>query len=268
MDLEKMANRIRRDIIHAVYSAQSGHPGGSLSGVEILTYLFFEEMKIDPKESKKKERDFFVMSKGHATPLYYSVLSERGYFERELLEGFRKIDSILQGHPVRGIPGVDMSTGSLGQGISTAVGMALSQKLDKSNYQTYVLMGDGEANEGIVWEALMSAAHYKLDNLTVFMDHNGLQIDGKNEDVMNIEPIGDKFRAFGWEVINIDGHSFKEIKEAIDKAKTIKEKPTLILAKTIKGKGVSFMENDYNWHGKAPNEEEYKKAMKELGGGF
>lgn len=264
MDLEALAKVIRRDIVSTVYYAQSGHPGGSLSGVEILTYLFFREMRISPENPEMKDRDLFVLSKGHASPLYYSVLSERGFFDRELLKTFRKSGSILEGHPVRGVPGVDMNTGSLGQGLSSAVGMAIGQKLDNSDYHTFAMIGDGEANEGIIWEAAMSAAHYKLDNLIVFMDHNGLQIDGKNKDVMNIEPVKDKFKAFGWEVFEIDGHSFDEIEEALEKAKKVKGKPSFILANTVKGKGVSFMENEVAWHGKAPNEEQYKEAMEEL----
>lgn len=265
MDLEKTALKVRRDILTAVHSAQSGHPGGSLSGVEILTFLYFEEMRIDPKEPRKKDRDLFVLSKGHASPLYYSVLSERGFFDKELLKTFRKINSPLQGHPDRNkVAGVDMSTGSLGQGLSCAVGMALGQKLDNSEYNTYVLMGDGEAQEGIVWEALMSAAQYKLSNLIVFMDHNGLQIDGTNTEVMNIEPIYEKLKAFGWEVFHIDGHNFEEIKNAL-KSRS-KTKPTAIICDTVKGKGISFMENNKNWHGKATDEDEYKKAMAELGG--
>ncbi|NLM06040.1 MAG: transketolase [Tissierellia bacterium] len=265
MKLEAIAKKIRVNIIEEVFNAKSGHPGGSLSGVEILTYLYFKEMRIDPENPHKEDRDRFVLSKGHATPLLYATLAERGFFDTKELTGFRKIDSMLQGHPVIKVPGVDMSTGSLGQGFSTSIGMAISQKLDKKGFRTYVLLGDGELQEGICWEAFMAGAHYKLDNLTIFIDHNGLQIDGKNEDVMNVEPIADKIGAFGWNTISINGHDFGEIEEAVNTAKKLKGGPTAIIAKTVKGKGVSFMENQAGWHGKAPNEEERNKALEELG---
>ncbi|HLR34473.1 MAG TPA: transketolase [Tissierellales bacterium] len=268
-EYKTIANNLRVNIINMLYEAQSGHPGGSLSACEILTALYFKEMKVDPENPNWDERDRFILSKGHGSPVLYSALAERGYFPKEELNSFRKINSMLQGHPdMKDIPGVDMTTGSLGQGISAASGTALAGKLDRKDYRVYGLVGDGEVQEGIVWEMAMFAAHYKLDNLTVFLDHNGLQIDGKNEDIMNIEPIDEKFKAFGWHVITIDGHDFDEIFNAIDEAKNTKDKPTMILAKTIKGKGVSFMENQVGWHGKAPNEEEKEKALEELGGGI
>lgn len=267
MNLKDVAKEVRIDIIEEVFSANSGHPGGSLSGVEILTYLYFKEMRIDPENPTKRDRDRFVLSKGHASPLLYAVLAERGFFDKSLLKTFRKIDSVLQGHPdMKGVPGVDMSTGSLGQGFSVATGMALAQKMDNNGFRTFVLLGDGECQEGIVWEAAMSAAHYKLSNLIAFVDHNGLQIDGKNSDVMEVEPLDKKFEAFGWNVLKIDGHSFEEIESAVEKAKTNGNAPTAIIAKTIKGKGVSFMEDKAGWHGKAPNAEEREMAIKELRG--
>lgn len=266
-ELKEIALNIRKDVVRMTHSAKSGHPGGSLSACEIMTTLYFKEMRIDPNNPKWEDRDRFVLSKGHATPVLYSTLSQRGFFPKEELLNFRKIDSILQGHPdMKGIPGVDMSTGSLGQGLAAANGMALAAKLDNKDYRVYALVGDGEIQEGIIWEAAMLAAHYKLDNLTVFLDHNGLQIDGLNRDVMNVEPIDKKFEAFGWNVIKIDGHDFEQIIEAIDKSKKAKEKPTIIIAKTVKGKGVSFMENQANWHGTAPNDEQAQKAFAELGG--
>lgn len=261
------ALKIRRDIIESVAEAKSGHPGGSLSSVEILTALYFNVMNIRPDEPKWEDRDRFVLSKGHAAPLLYSVLAERGYFPREELLKLRKLGAMLQGHPdMKGTPGVDMSTGSLGQGISAAVGMAIAGKIDKKDYRVYALLGDGELEEGQVWEASMAAAHYKLDNLTAFVDHNRLQIDGPVKDVMSPEPVADKFKAFGWEVICINGHDYKQIFDAIDKAKNTKGKPTVIIAETIKGKGVSFMENQVGWHGSAPNMEQRDKALNELGG--
>ena len=264
-----IANTLRIDIIKMLEKSKSGHPGGSLSACEILTALYFKEMNIDPKNPKKDDRDRFVLSKGHGAPVLYAALAEKGYFPKEELSSLRKIDSMLQGHPdMKGTPGVDMTTGSLGQGLSAANGMALASKLDNKDYRVYALLGDGEVQEGIIWEAAMFAAHYKLDNLTVFLDHNGLQIDGRNEDVMNIEPIDEKFKAFGWHTISIDGHDFQEIFNAIDQAKKVEEKPTIIIAKTIKGKGVSFMENQVGWHGNAPSKEEAEKAIKELGGGI
>lgn len=268
-DLKTVANNMRINVIKMLSRAQSGHPGGSLSACEILATLYFKEMNIDPKNPHWEDRDRFVLSKGHGAPVLYAALAEKGYFPKEELKSLRKIDSMLQGHPdMKGTPGVDMTTGSLGQGLSAANGMALAGKIDKKDYRVYALIGDGEVQEGIVWESAMFASHYKLDNITVFLDHNGLQIDGFNKDVMNIEPIGDKFKSFGWHVINIDGHSFEEIIKAIDEAKLTKGKPTIIIAKTIKGKGVSFMENKADWHGRAPSEEETRKALDELGGGI
>lgn len=265
LELKKIANEIRKDIITSVFSAKSGHPGGSLSSADILTYLYFEEMNIDPKNPQKQDRDRFVLSKGHVAPVYYSTLANRGFFPKEDLKTLRKIGSYLQGHPdKKHIPGVDMSTGSLGQGISAAVGMALSAKLSNDNYRTYTLLGDGEIQEGQVWEAAMFAGHKKLDNLVVIIDNNGLQIDGNIEEVCSPYPIDEKFKSFNFHVINIDAHNFDEIKMAFDEARSIKDKPTAIIAKSIKGKGISFMENQACWHGSAPNEEQYELAMKEL----
>ncbi|NLK43811.1 MAG: transketolase [Tissierellia bacterium] len=269
MKLEQVANEIRKNIIKMLEKSKSGHPGGSLSAVEIFTALYFKEMRIDPDNPKWVDRDRFVLSKGHGTPVLYATLAERGFFPKEELDNFRKIDSMLQGHPdMKDTPGVDMTTGSLGQGLAAANGMALAGKLDNKDYRVYAIIGDGECQEGMIWEAAMLAAHYKLDNLTVFLDHNGLQIDGKTVDIMNIEPIDEKFKAFGWHIIKIDGHSFDEILNAIEEAKNIKEKPTMIISSTIKGKGVSFMENQVGWHGKAPSAEEAAKAIEELGGGL
>lgn len=266
-ELKSIAKSLRIDIIKMLEKSQSGHPGGSLSACEILTALYFKEMDIDPKNPHWEDRDRFVLSKGHGAPVLYAALAERGYFPKEELNSLRKINSMLQGHPdMKGTPGVDMTTGSLGQGLSAASGMALAGKIDKKDYRVYALVGDGEVQEGIIWEAAMSAAHYKLDNLTVFMDHNGLQIDGKNEDVMNIEPIDEKFKAFGWHVIKIDGHNFEEIFAALEEAKNTEGKPTMIIASTVKGKGVSFMENQAGWHGKAPSSEQAQQALEELGG--
>lgn len=265
LQLKKIANEIRKDIITSVFSAKSGHPGGSLSSADILTYLYFEEMNIDPENPQKQDRDRFVLSKGHVAPVYYSTLANRGFFQKEDLKTFRKIGSYLQGHPdKKNIPGVDMSTGSLGQGISAAVGMALSAKLRNDNYRTYTLLGDGEIQEGQVWEAGMFAGHKKLDNLVVIVDNNGLQIDGDIQEVCSPYPIDEKFKSFNFHVINIDAHNFDEIKMAFDEARSIKDKPTAIIAKSIKGKGVSFMENQACWHGSAPNEEQYELAIKEL----
>ena len=265
LELKKIANDIRKDIITSVFSAKSGHPGGSLSSADILTYLYFEEMNIDPKNPQKQDRDRFILSKGHVAPVYYSTLANRGFFPKEDLKTLRKIGSYLQGHPdKKHIPGVDMSTGSLGQGISAAVGMALSAKLGNDNYRTYTLLGDGEIQEGQVWEAAMFAGHKKLDNLVVIIDNNGLQIDGNIEEVCSPYPIDEKFKSFNFHVINIDAHNFDEIKMAFDEARSIKDKPTAIIAKSIKGKGISFMENQACWHGSAPNEEQYELAMKEL----
>ncbi len=268
-DLGIIAKNMRINIINMLKEAKSGHPGGSLSACEILAALYFKEMKIDPKNPDWVDRDRFVLSKGHAAPVLYAALAEKGYFPKEELMELRKVDSMLQGHPdMKGTPGVDMTTGSLGQGLAAANGMALAGKMDKKDYRVYTLIGDGESQEGIIWEAAMLASHYQLDNITVFLDHNGLQIDGTNLEVMNIEPIDEKFKSFGWHVIKIDGHSFEEIFKALDEAKNIKGKPSIIVAKTIKGKGVSFMEDQVDWHGKAPTEEEALKAIDELGGGI
>lgn len=266
LELQKMANEIRKGIITAVHSAKAGHPGGSLSATEVFTYLYFEEMNIDPKNPKKADRDRFVLSKGHTAPGLYSALAHRGYFPVEDLVTLRHIGSYLQGHPdMKHIPGVDMSSGSLGQGISAAVGMALSAKLSNESYRVYTLLGDGEIQEGQVWEAAMFAGHRKLDNLTVIVDNNGLQIDGNIEDVCSPYPIDKKFEAFNFHVINVeDGNDFDQLKVAFDEAKTVKGMPTAIIMKTVKGKDVSFMENNAGWHGKAPNDEEFAIAMADL----
>lgn len=265
--LEEMAGKIRIDIIRQIHAAGSGHPGGSLSAADIITYLFFAEMKIDPQDPDRTDRDRFVLSKGHAAPALYAALAEKGYFPVGELLTLRKIDSMLQGHPdKKKIPGVDMSTGSLGQGISAAAGMALADKIDGRDQRVYALLGDGELQEGLVWEAAMAAAHYGLDHLTAFVDWNGLQIDGRNEDVMTVTPVDEKFKAFGWDVQVIDGHDFDQIAAAVEKAKTVTGRPQMIVAKTIKGKGVSFMEDQAGWHGKAPSEEQAKQAVEELGG--
>ena len=265
--LEKIARDIRVDIIKETFHAGSGHPGGSLSATDIVTYLYFKEMNIDPADPKKADRDKFVLSKGHAAPVLYAALASKGFFPKEELVTLRKLGSRLQGHPdMRKVPGVEMSTGSLGQGFSASVGMAIAGKLDQNPGRVYVLLGDGELQEGLVWEAAMAAAHYKLDNMVVIVDWNGLQIDGKNEDVMTVTPVDEKFKSFGFHVISINGHSFGEIEAALAEARKTKGKPTAIVAKTIKGKGVSFMEDNYGWHGKAPNEEEARKAVAELGG--
>ncbi len=265
-NLKEIARRVRTGIITGTYHAKSGHPGGSLSIADILTYLYFEEMNIDPKNPKWEGRDRFVLSKGHTAPALYAVLAERGYFPREDLSTLRKIDSYLQGHPdMKGTPGVDMTTGSLGLGISAACGMALSAKYKKEDYRIYTVLGDGETEEGQVWEAAMFAAHYDLDNLVAFVDWNGLQIDGKITEVMDPTPHDEKFRAFGWHVISIDAHNFEEIAAALAEARTVKGKPTAIIARSHKGKGVSFMEDQADWHGKAPNGEQFVAAMKELG---
>ena len=263
--LKEHANNIRQNIVKMVHAAKSGHPGGSLSGADIISYLFFEEMDINVENAGSKKRDRFVLSKGHASPLLYSVLKEKGIIEEDLLS-FRQIDSNLQGHPnMNYIKGVDMSTGSLGQGISCAVGMAMANKLDGNEHRVYALIGDGESQEGQVWEAMMAAAHYKLDNLCAILDYNGLQIDGDISEVMNPAPFEKKFEAFNWNVINIDGHDMEAIKSAFEKAKACTGKPTMIIAKTVKGKGVSFMENNAGWHGTAPNDEQLAQALKELG---
>lgn len=265
-ELMKTANEIRKGIVTAVHSAKSGHPGGSLSAADIYTYLFFEEMNIDPKDPKKADRDRFVLSKGHTAPGYYSTLANRGFFPVEDLTTLRKVGSYLQGHPdMKHIPGVDMSSGSLGQGISAAVGMAISAKLSGEDYRVYTLLGDGEIQEGQVWEAAMFAGHRKLDNLVVIVDNNGLQIDGKIEDVCSPYPIDKKFEAFNFHVINVeDGNDFDQLRAAFKEAKETKGMPTAIVMKTVKGKGISYMENQAGWHGKAPNDDEYAQAMEEL----
>ena len=265
LKLMKTANEIRKGIVSSVHSAKAGHPGGSLSAADIFTYLYFEELRIDPKEPKKADRDRFVLSKGHTAPGLYSALAERGYFPKEDLLTLRHVGSYLQGHPdMKHIPGVDMSSGSLGLGISAAVGMAIAGKMDDADYRVYTLLGDGEIQEGQVWEASMLAASHKLDNLVVIVDNNNLQIDGTIEEVNSPYPIDKKFEAFNFHVIKIDGNDFDQIDAAFKEAKTVKGQPTAIIAKTVKGKGVSFMENQVGWHGKAPNDEEYKVAMEEL----
>ncbi|MCC3864790.1 transketolase [Terrisporobacter petrolearius] len=264
-ELRLNAVKVRRGIIESTFNAKSGHPGGSLSSADLFTYLYFKEMNIDPKNPKEVNRDRFVLSKGHTAPGLYSTLANRGFFPVEDLKTLRKIDSYLQGHPnMNTVPGVDMSTGSLGQGISTAVGMAKGAKYKNINSRVYTLLGDGELQEGQVWEALMFASHYKLDNLCVIVDNNGLQIDGKVDDVMSPYPIVEKLEAFGCEVKAIDGHDFNELEEAFNLARNTKDKPFAIVMKTTKGKGISFMENQASWHGKAPNNEEYDIAMNEL----
>ena len=263
--LQKMAVEVRKGIVSSVHSAKAGHPGGSLSAADIFTYLYFEEMNIDPKDPKKEERDRFMLSKGHTAPGLYSALANRGYFPVEDLLTLRHTGSYLQGHPdMKHIPGVDMSSGSLGQGISAAVGMAIAGKMDDADYRVYTLLGDGEIQAGQVWEASMLAASHKLDNLVVIVDNNNLQIDGTIEEVNSPYPIDKKFEAFNFHVIKIDGNDFDQIDAAFKEAKTVKGQPTAIIAKTVKGKGVSFMENQVGWHGKAPNDEEYKVAMEEL----
>ena len=263
--LEKSANEIRKSIIKMINKSKSGHPGGSLSIADILATLYFHEMKIDPKNPKDPHRDRFVLSKGHASPAIYATLAERGYFDKELLSSFRAYGSILQGHPdMKKIPGIDMSTGSLGQGLSIANGMACSAKMSGEEYRTYVIMGDGELQEGQVWEAAMTAAHYKFDNICAFIDNNNLQIDGHVDKVMGVEPLDKKWEAFGWNVIKIDGHSFESIICGLEAAKTCKGKPSIIIAKTVKGKGVSFMENVCEFHGVAPDNEQTVIALEEL----
>ena len=263
--LKQTAAKVRLGVLEAVFSASSGHPGGSLSITDILTYLYFEEMNIDPANPKMDGRDRLVLSKGHTAPALYSVLANRGYFDVDLLKTFRQVDSILQGHPdMKHIPGVEMTTGSLGLGISAACGMALAAKIDGKDYRTYAMLGDGETQEGQVWEALMFGAHYKLDNLCIVIDWNGLQIDGAIVDVMNPTPYDKKLEAFGWNVISIDGHDFEQIAAAFDAAKACKGKPTAIIATTTKGKGVSYMENQASWHGAAPNAEQYAQAVAEI----
>lgn len=266
-ELKKQARKIRQDIIEEVYHAKSGHPGGSLSVADILTVLYFQEMNVNPKDPNWEERDRLVLSKGHCSPALYSCLANRGYFPVEDLKTFRNINSYLQGHPDKNkVPGVDMTTGSLGQGLSCANGIAIAGKMNQKNYRVYCILGDGEIEEGQIWEAAMAANKYQLDNLCVIIDNNNLQIDGTIEEVMSSYPIDEKFKSFGFQIIHIDGHDIEEINNAFEVAKNVKGKPTCIIAKTIKGKGVEFMENQAGWHGKAPNEEQYKIAMQNLSG--
>lgn len=264
--LSLTANNVRHNILKAVYSAKSGHPGGSLSIADLLTYLYFKEMNVSEKTPKDENRDRFVLSKGHASPALYSVLAEKGYFSKDEILKFRHVGAMLQGHPdMKGVPGVDMSTGSLGQGISAACGMALAAKVGKKAYKVYTVLGDGELEEGQVWEAAMFAAHQKLDNLIAIVDNNNLQIDGKISDVCSPYPIDEKFAAFNWHVIILDdAHDFEKIEAAFEKAKTLKNKPVVIIQKSVKGKGVSFMENNAEWHGAAPNKEQYEDAINQL----
>lgn len=263
--LKEKALNIRLGALEGIYSASSGHPGGSLAIADILSYLYFSEMNVDPENPADPDRDRLVLSKGHTAPALYAALAEKGYFDKSLLSTLRKFGSILQGHPdMKHIPGIDMSTGSLGQGFSAANGIALAGKIDKKDYRVYAILGDGESEEGQIWEAAMFGAHYKLDNLCAIVDNNGLQIDGKVTEVMNPTPLDEKFLAFGWNVYTIDGHNFEEIADALEKAKTVKGKPTAIIANCVKGKGVSFMENQVGWHGSAPNKEQYEQAIAEL----
>ncbi len=265
-ELKSRAGEIRKDIISMLGRAGSGHPGGSLSAADIVTALYFKVMRIDPQNPGKPGRDRFILSKGHAAPVLYAALAQRGYFPREELFSLRKLGSRLQGHPdMKKLPGVDMSTGSLGQGLSVANGIALAGRLDGLDYRVYVLLGDGEIQEGQIWEAAMAAAHYRLDNITAFLDHNGMQIDGPTGEVMSPEPVADKWRSFGWDVQVIDGHDMGRILEAVEKALAVRGKPQIIIAGTVKGKGVSFMENKVEWHGVAPNADETVKALSELG---
>ena len=264
-ELMKIACKVRMGIIEGTFNAKSGHPGGSMSIADIITYLYWKEMKIDPQNPKDPGRDRLVLSKGHTAPALYAALAHRGFFSVEELKSLRHIGAMLQGHPdMKHTPGVDMSTGSLGQGISAACGMALAGQMDKADYRVYTVLGDGEIEEGQVWEAAMFAAHYKLDNLCAILDNNGLQIDGAVTEVMSSYPLVDKFLAFGWHVITIDAHDYDQIEAAFNEARTVKGKPTIIIQKSVKGKGVSFMENQVSWHGVAPNAEQYKDAMAEL----
>lgn len=264
-ELAIIANKVRKHALEGVYTAQAGHPGGSLSIADVLTYLYFDVMNVDPKDPKKPDRDRFVLSKGHTAPALYGTLAEKGFFPVEDCKTFRNINSYLQGHPdMKKVPGVDMSTGSLGQGVSVAGGMALAAKLDKKDYRVYSILGDGELEEGQVWEQAMFAPHYKLDNLTIFIDNNGLQIDGDITKVMNPTPIDKKFEAFGWNVIIVNAHDFNELERAVNEAKACKGKPTAVIMKSVKGKNVSFMENQAAWHGSAPNTEQYEQAIAEL----
>lgn len=264
-ELKITANKVRQLIIEGVFNAKSGHPGGSLSATDIFTYLYFKELNVDPKNPKWADRDRFVLSKGHCCPGLYAALALKGFFSEEEIKSLRHIGAMLQGHPdMKGTPGVDMSSGSLGQGVSAACGMALAGKMDNAPYRVYTMLGDGECEEGQVWESAMFAAHHKLDNLCYIVDFNGLQIDGKVSDVAGLEPLDEKFESFGFEVIKICGHCFNQIEEAFEKAKSVKGKPTVIIAETVKGKGVSYMEDQVGWHGKAPNAEQYKAAIDEL----
>lgn len=267
-DLAIKAARIRKDIVQTVYDAGSGHPGGSLSATDILVCLYFHHLRHNAQDPKWPDRDRFVMSKGQASPLMYSLLAQAGYIAHELLKTFRKANSILQGHVEMKVPGVDFTTGSLGQGLSGAIGMALAARLDRKEYRTYCLLGDGETQEGQIWEAAMAASHYKLDNLCAILDRNGLQIDGPTEQIMSLGEIPKRWRAFGWHVVEVDGHDHNEILRALHEAETIKDQPTLVLAKTVKGKGVSFMEGSLSFHGRPPNNDEYAKAMQELDEGI
>ena len=263
--LSLTANRVRQHIIEGTFNAKSGHPGGSLSAADVITYLYFKEMKVDPSNPKWEDRDRFVLSKGHAAPALYGALAVKGFFPEDEIKNLRKPQSFLQGHPdMRKVPGVDMSTGSLGQGVSCAVGMALNGKITGKDYRVYSVLGDGEIQEGQVWEAAMFASHKKLDNLTIFIDNNNLQIDGTMDEVNSPYPIPEKFAAFGWNTVEIDGHDFEQIEDAIAQAKSVKGKPTAVIMHTVKGKGVSFMENQVGWHGVAPNAEQYENAMNEL----
>ncbi len=264
-ELKITANKVRQLIIEGVFNAKSGHPGGSLSAADIFTYLYFKELNVDPKNPKWADRDRFVLSKGHCCPGLYAALAIKGYFPEKEIKSLRHIGAMLQGHPdMKGTPGVDMSSGSLGQGVSAACGMALAAKMDNASYRVYAMLGDGECEEGQVWESAMFAAHHNLDNLCYIVDYNGLQIDGKVSEVAGLEPLDKKFESFGFEVIKICGHCFNQIEEAFEKAKTVKGKPTVIIAETVKGKGVSYMEDQVGWHGKAPNQEQYELALNEL----
>lgn len=264
-ELKITANKVRQLIIEGVFNAKSGHPGGSLSAADIFTYLYFKELNVDPKNPKWADRDRFVLSKGHCCPGLYAALAIKGYFPEKEIKSLRHIGAMLQGHPdMKGTPGVDMSSGSLGQGVSAACGMALAAKMDNASYRVYAMLGDGECEEGQVWESAMFAAHHNLDNLCYIVDYNGLQIDGKVSEVAGLEPLDKKFESFGFEVIKICGHCFNQIEEAFENAKSVKGKPTVIIAETVKGKGVSYMEDQVGWHGKAPNQEQYELALNEL----
>ena len=265
LEMQKIACKVRIWTIEGVFNAKSGHPGGSLSAADMITYLYFKELNVDPKNPANPDRDRFVLSQGHCCPALYAALALKGYFSTDEIKVLRHIGAMLQGHPnMKDTPGIDMSSGSLGQGVSAACGMALAGKLDNKDYRVYAMLGDGECEEGQVWEAAMFAAHMKLDNLCLIVDFNGLQIDGNVNDVAGLEPLDKKFEGFGFEVIKIDGNNFDEIEAAFEKAKTVKGKPAVIIAKTVKGKGVSYMENQVGWHGKAPNADEYKLALEEL----